>query len=377
MKQSHERIPVSEPALGDEDIEYVTRALRSGWISGRGLYVNEFEERFAKWLGTSHAVTTSSGTTALHLALASLEIGPKDEVIIPAFSMAAIPFAVTYTGARSILVDSEWSTWNLDPNKIEEKITDKTKAIIVMHTYGHPVDMDPILKIAKRFQLYLIEDAAEAHGAEYKGIKVGSIGDLGCFSFFANKIITTGEGGMVVTNDSHLAERAKILRNMAFDKSSASKFAHKYVGFNYRMTNIQAALGLAQMKRINKFIEIRRTSANFYNTLLKRVEGVSPPPEAKWAKNVYWMYSILVDEETYGLNRDDLMKLLIEKYSVETRPFFVPIHRQPVYQNFYQGQRYGVAEKLSAIGLNLPSSNTLTKEQIERVADGIISLSKK
>lgn len=371
------KILVAEPMLAEEDVERVAEAIRSGWISGRGRFVEQFEAGFAKWLGTHYAVATSSGTSALHLALATLGIGPGSEVIIPTFSMAAIPFSVSYTGAKPVLVDSEASTWNIDPKKIEEKITPKTKAIVVMHTYGHPADMDPILEVSRKHDLYVVEDAAEAHGAQYKSRKVGAIGDIGCFSFFANKIITTGEGGMVVTSDSEIAERARILRDMAFSRDPSRKFLHEFIGFNYRMTNMQAALGTAQLRRIDEFIDIRRKNAHAYNALLEHVEGVSRPPEASWAKNVYWMYSILVSKDRYGTSREDLMRSLQESYGVETRPFFVPVHRQPPYLDLGGGENFAIAEDLSVSGLNLPSGNTLTTNQVQYVADAIVTLGKK
>lgn len=370
------KILIAEPQITELDIKYVIKALKSTWISGRGPYIERFEETFTEWLGADYGIATSSGTTALHLALAALEIGPKDEVIIPAFSMASLAFAVSYTGAKIRLVDAEQSTWNMDPHKIEEEITERTKAIMVMHTYGHPADMHPISKIAKKHGIYVIEDAAEAHGAEYKGKKVGTFGDISCFSFFANKIITTGEGGMIVTSDYQLAEKARLLRDMAFEKDTSRKFFHKHIGFNYRLTNIQAALGLAQLERINKFVRLRRRNAELYTKLLKEIEGIQPPPEANWAKNVYWMYSILIDEYDYGMNRDQLIKALEEKHDVETRPFFVPIHQQPVYRTFFKGKKYPVAERLSLSGLNLPSGNTLRANQVQYIANSIRSLRK-
>jgi len=366
-----DRIPIAEPSLTEEDVRYVVEAIRSGWVSGRGLYVRRFEETFARWLGANCAVATTSGTTALHLALATLGIGERDEVIIPALSMGAIPFAASYVGAKPVLDDSELQTWNMDPSRIKEKITRRTKAIIVMHTYGHPANMDPILEVAREHDLYVIEDAAEAHGAEYKGEKAGTMGDMACFSFFANKIVTTGEGGMVVTDNSELADKAKVLRDLAFDRDPSRKFLHKHIGFNYRLTNIQAALGFAQMSRIERFIETRRRNAKLYSSLLREVEGIILPPEAPWAKNVYWMYSILINKDAYGTTRDQAMKTLKERYNIETRPFFVPIHQQPAYSGCYSGETYPVAEGLSGKGMNLPSGNTLTESQVEHVVDAI------
>ncbi|HDI12971.1 MAG: aminotransferase DegT [Hadesarchaea archaeon] len=361
-------IPVCEPKLGKKELKYVTDCIRTNWISSKGKYINEFEEKFSKYCGAKYGIATCNGTTALHLALASLGIKTGDEVLCPAFTMIATANAITYTGAKPVLVDSEPHTWNIDPAKIEEKITKRTKAIMVMHTYGHPCDMDEISEIAKNHDLYVIEDAAEAHGAEYKGKKVGALGDAGCFSFYANKILTTGEGGMVVTNDEKIAEMCRLLRDQAFEPK---RFLHRYIGFNYRMTNLQAAIGVAQMELIDKSVETRRRNARLYNSLLKGVDGISTPPEALWAKNVYWMYTVLI-EDSFGMDRDKLMTYLKER-GIETRSAFYPIHVQPVYAKQYRGEKYPVAEKLSREGINLPSGNTLTKDQIKYITEAILS----
>ncbi len=357
------RISIARPVIGEREMQYVEGALRSGWISGRGPYIEKFETRLSQWLNVKHCVVVSSGTAALHLALVALGIDSEHEVIVPAFSMGAIAFAVSYTGAKPVLVDSETSTWNVDPAKVAEKVTNRSRAIIVVHTYGHPADMKPILEVAKDNDIYLIEDAAEAHGAEYYGKKVGTFGDFACFSFFANKIITTGEGGLVASNDEDLAEAARSLRDMAFERNARRKFIHQKIGYNYRMTNLQAALGLAQLEKIDDFIEIRRTNASLYNSLLQNVKGITTPPQQKWAKNVYWMYSILLNENQFGMSRNDLM-VRLEREGIETRPFFTPVHKQPVFRDSYRGQNYPVAEALSISGLNLPSGNTLTKKEI-------------
>jgi perosamine synthetase len=364
-------IPVCEPKLGEKELQYVIDCIKSGWISSKGQNITKFEEGFSRYCGAKFGVSTTSGTTALHLALASLGIKTGDQVVIPSFTMIATANAVTYVGAMPVLVDSELDTWNIDVSKIEGKITKKTKAIIVVHTYGHPVDMAPILEIAEKKSLYVIEDAAEAHGAEYMGKKVGALGDVGCFSFYANKIITTGEGGMLVTNNEELAERARLLRDQAYEEKR--RFLHRFVGFNYRMTNLQAAIGLAQLEKIDDFVNLRRSNAHYYNSLLEDVDGLVLPPEAKWAKNVYWMYSVLIKPE-FGIKRDKLMTILLKKYGVETRPFFYPIHLQPAYSDLFKGETYPVADELSERGINLPSGNTLSKEQIEYIVDAIISV---
>jgi perosamine synthetase len=369
------KIPVCSPKINKRDIEIVENCVRSTWISGTSEYVTEFEEKFAKYCGCKYGVATNSGTTTLHLALATLDVKKGDEVIIPTFTMIATVNSVTYTGAKPILIDSELDTWNIDTSKIEEKITDRTKVIMPVHTYGHPVDMDPILELAEKYGLYVIEDAAEAHGAEYKGRKTGSMGHLGCFSFYANKIITTGEGGMMVTNDQELAEKARWLRAHAFGREG-KHFYHEALGFGYRMSGLQAALGLAQLERINQFVSIRRKNAKLYNSLLSELEGrITLPPEASWGKNVYWMYSILVGEQ-FGISRTRLMENL-ELEGIGTRTFFYPIHVQPFYSKQYQGEEFVVADRLSRKGVNLPSGNNLSHAEVEYVCSCIKKLANK
>ena len=362
-------IPVCEPFIADEELKYVTDCLKTNWISSKGKYIGEFEQRFADYCGCKHGICTTSGTTALHLAIASLGIGPGDEVIVPTFTMAATVFAIVYTGAKPVLVDSEIETWNIDTDKIEARITKNTKAILPVHIYGHPCDMDPILDVARRYGLYVIEDAAEAHGAEYKGTIVGKLGDIGCFSFYANKIITTGEGGMLVTNNDEIAERARLLKDLAFSKEK--RFLHTEIGFNYRMTNIQAAIGLAQLEKIGDLILRRRRNADIYNSILQDVGGIRLPPQKDWAKNVYWMYSIMVKDD-FGIGRDELMQRLRED-GIETRAFFVPMHRQPVFKDdgLFNGEAYPVADDLALRGLYLPSGSGLAEEQIKHVCEAI------
>ena len=366
-------IPVCVPLLGEKELEYVTDCIKTNWISSKGKYVAEFEEKFAKYCGCKYGITTTSGTTALHLALASLNINKGDEVIIPSSTMIATAFAVIYCGAKPVLVDAEPETWNMDVGKIEEKVTERTKAIMPVHIYGHPCNMDSIMELASEHDLYVVEDAAEAHGAEYKGRKAGGIGDIGCFSFYANKIITTGEGGMIVTNDKKVAERAKSLRNLCFPKEKRI-YLHSEVGYNYRMTNIQAAIGLAQFKRIDELAEMRRRNAHLYNKYLEGVEGICLPVEREWAKNVYWMYSILV-EDGYRMSRDELMDRLME-YGIDTRMFFIPMHEQPVFweMGLFEGERYPVAEELSRKGMYLPSSSGLKENEIKYVCEAIVEI---
>jgi perosamine synthetase len=364
------KIPIAEPVLSGNEEKYVTECIRTGWISSKGKFVDQFEENFASYIGVKHAIAVSSGTAALHLALAALDIKLGDEIIMPTFTMIACANVAKYLGAKPVLVDSETSTQNMDPSKIEEKITNKTKAIMVVHIYGHPADMDPIMKIAKKYGLYIIEDAAEAHGAEYKGEKVGGIGDIGCFSFYANKIITTGEGGAVVTDNQEIAEKVRGLRDQAYNANLRKWLIHNSVGYNYRLTNLQAAVGLAQLERIEEFINKRRENAYYYNSLLNDIRGMTLPPELPWAKNVYWMYTVLLNEEVVGITRDDLMRKL-ETYGIDTRAAFLPIHLQPPYKDIYINEKYPVAELLGRRGINLPSGNSTTKEDIEYVVSAI------
>jgi perosamine synthetase len=372
--ESDKFIPVCEPTFEGNEEKYVLDCVRSGWVSSQGKYIEEFEKKFSEFCQVKYAVACSNGTTALHLALEAAGVGRGDEVIIPAFTMIATINSVIYAGARPVLVDSEPETWNMDPNKVEEKVSSKTKAIMVMHTYGHPVDMDPIMEIARRHNLIVIEDAAEAHGAEYKGRRVGSLGDIAAFSFYANKIITTGEGGMVVTNNLEWVEKARRLRNHAF---GVPRYVHKELGYNYRMTNIQAAIGLAQIERADNLVDCRRKNAQLYNSLLSKVKGVTIPVEKEWAKNVYWMYGILISPE-YGISAAELRKRLAEK-GIDTRQFFIPMNKQPLYSGTdgrcpdLRGS-YPVAEMLAEQGFYLPSSSSLNKEQIIKIAKEVEKL---
>ncbi|MBV7332604.1 DegT/DnrJ/EryC1/StrS family aminotransferase [Chloroflexi bacterium TSY] len=355
-------IPVCEPTLSGNELSYVRRAVETTWISSAGGFIREFEARFAEACGTQYGVACANGTIAMHLAMATLGLEPDDEVIIPTFTMIATANAVTYCGAKPVLVDMEPNYWQMDIQQVADKVTPRTKAIVPVHIYGHPTDMDPLMELADRYGLYVFEDAAEAHGAEYKGRRCGGLGHAAGFSFYGNKIITTGEGGMVTTSNRDIARLAWNLRDHAF--STERHFWHKFVGFNYRMTNLQAAVGLAQTEQLDTFIAARRHNAQAYNDQLRDIPGISTPREASWAKNVYWMYGILVDQETYGITRDQLRKVLADN-GVETRTFFIPMHCQPVYWERFKGQRYPVAERLCRDGLYLPSSSSLEAGEIE------------
>ena len=374
-------IRVNEPLLGKEELKKVISCLETNWISSQGKYLTEFEEKFADFCGVRYGISTTSGTTALHLALAALGVGPGDEILIPTFTMAATAFAVAYCGARPVFIDSEPETFNIDLDRVssylkteEKRGKIKVKAILPVHLYGHPVDMDPLLSMASKFSIAVIEDAAEAHGAEYKGKRCGSFGALGCFSFYANKIITTGEGGMVVTDDPQLADKARRLKDLAH--APGKRFLHTDLGFNYRMTNLQAALGVAQLKKINTHIKKKRWMAGEYNKGLKGIPGLRLPVEKPWAKNVYWMYGVLVEKE-FGLSRDQLVEAL-KKQGIETRSFFVPMHLQPVFaEDTRKTRKYGpfpVAERLSEQGFYLPSGLTISQDQIHYICRRIRGL---
>jgi perosamine synthetase len=360
-------IPVSEPCLSGKELEYVTDCLKSNWISSIGKYVNRFEDMFAQFCGTSHALTTCNGTAALHLALLALDIGPGDEVIMPNLTFVASGNSVLYCSARPVFVDVDRTTWNIDPDKVEEKISERTKAIIVVHLYGHPCDMDGVMHIAKKHNLKVIEDSAEAHGAEYKNKRVGGIGDMGIFSFYGNKIITTGEGGMITTNNPGLADKICMLRDHAMSKTR--RYWHDLLGFNYRITNIQAALGVAQMEQIDGFIAKKRQNASLYNSLLKNMNGITLPAEADGCKNIYWMYSVLIEND-FGMPRDEVMERLKVK-GIDTRPFFYPMNQLPMYKS---SESFPVAEELSRKGINLPSSTRLSDDDIRTVCEALGSL---
>lgn len=369
-------IYVNDVKFGKRELNLVSECVKTGWISSEGCFVKKFEESFSKFCGVKYGVACTNGTSAIHLGLLSLGVCKGDEVIMPAFTMIATAYAVIYAGARPVLVDAEARTWNMNTAQINDKITKKTTAILPVHIYGHPVDMKTIWEIKKNKKIYVLEDAAEAHGAEYKGRKAGALGDAAAFSFYANKIVTTGEGGMVVTNNKLIAERAKYLRNMAFQKNF--RYLHKDIGFNYRMTNLQAAVGLAQMSRIKSLINKKRSIAKLYNERLENIEGVRTPIEEEWAKNVYWMYGILINEKIFGLSRDQVRKKLWEE-GVDTRSFFFPIHKQPVFRKMglFIKDRHPVSEDIAKRGLYLPSGLTLDEKKIDFVCDKLKKIRKR
>jgi perosamine synthetase len=339
--------------------EYVLDALRSGWVSSIGKYVEDFETRFAAFCGTKHALTASNGTTALHLALAAAGIGPGDEVIVPDITFIATANAVAYTGAKPVIVDVEADTLCICPAAARRAVSPRTRAILPVHLYGHPADMDPLLALAKEFGLVLIEDAAEAHGAEYKGKRVGGFGLAGVFSFYGNKIMTTGEGGMITTNDDACYEKARLLRDQAMSKTK--RYWHDVMGFNYRMTNIQAALGVAQLERIEDLLSRREAILEKYRNAIETSESVRLNFTANWAKSAYWMVCLEVDWFREEL-RDEFMRRLRDK-GVDSRPYFYPMSAMPMYKAITPP----VAARKAPIGLNLPTFHTLADEDIRRI----------
>lgn len=367
-------IPVCEPLLGGRELEYVTKAVSAGWISSSGGYVKEFEEAFAKYLDVPCAVTTTSGTAALHLALVAAGIGPGHEVIIPSFTMIATAFAVCYTGAKPVFVDAEAASWNIDVGQIEAKITPATKAILPVHVYGHACDMDALDALARRHQLLVIEDAAEAIGSRYRGKLCGAIGDMSCFSFFANKLVTTGEGGMVAARDERFAEKLRYYKNLCFPLHGPRRYLHDEIGFNYRMPNVLAAIGLAQLERADFYLERRRSNAAYYDERLRGLRGITTPPSLEYTLNSYWMYGILIEED-FGLTRDEVMQQL-HAAGIDTRSFFVSMHRQPALAKYGcdVSGAYPVTDALSQKGLYLPSGSGLREEELSRVVETLLSL---
>jgi perosamine synthetase len=356
------KIPVYQPSLSGNEKKYVLDCLESTWISSKGFYLKEFEDEFSKKINVKHSAAVSNGTVALHLALLALGVTNGDEVIVPTLTYIASVNAISYVGASPIFVDSLSSTWQIDPADIERKITKKTKAIMVVHLYGHPCEMDTIMEIAKRYNLYVIEDAAEAFGSRYKNISVGSIGHIAVFSFFGNKTITTGEGGMVVTNDQTLIDRTIHFKGQGL--AMHRQYWHDIIGYNYRMTNICAAIGLAQLEQADVFIERKREIASIYKKLLQNlpIEGHEEAPNVYHS---YWMFSILLQDEN---KRDNLRSFLLES-GIETRPLFYPVHTMPMYSSSFQLHR--IAEDLGRRGINLPSYPGLDDHQIALICDTI------
>jgi perosamine synthetase len=361
-------IPVNEPLLDGNEKKYLLECIDSGWISSDGPFVKEFEDKFAARVGRKYGVAVCNGTAALDVAVAALQLPTGSEVIIPAFTIISCASAIVRAGLIPVLVDAEPLTWNMNTAKIEECITPRTSAIMAVHIYGLPVNMAPLLHLAKTHSLRVIEDAAQAHGLSYKGRRCGSFGDLSTFSFYPNKLVTTGEGGMVVTDDESLVLRCRSLRNLCFKPEK--RFVHDEIGFNYRMSNLQAAIGLAQLERLDEFVVLKRAMGNRYNELLSNVSGLQLPlKETEYAENGYWVYGVVLLEEI-PVDAEVLMSRLTE-HLVGTRPFFWPMHEQPVFRKIgmFTEASYPVSEMIARRGFYLPSGLALTFDQMSRVSD--------
>ncbi len=366
-------IPVNTPDLSGRERELVLQCIDTGWISSEGPFVAEFEEKFSCSVNRVHGVAVANGSAALDIAVAALGIGAGDEVIMPTFTIISCAASVVRAGAKPILVDSDPATWNMDIAQIEAKITPRTKAIMVVHIYGLPVDMDAVVAIASKHKLAIIEDAAEMHGQTYNGKPCGSFGDISIFSFYPNKHITTGEGGMVVTDDATLAEKCRSLRNLCFQ--AKKRFVHEDLGWNYRMTNLQAALGLAQLERLGEFIIRKRRMGALYNAMLGgRNNLMLSPAKATYAESIYWVYGLMLADDV-PFDAEAMMKKLAEEH-IGTRPFFWPMHEQPVFHKmgWYQGERYPVAERMARRGFYLPSGLRLTDAQMEQSANAVCTI---
>ncbi|MCG5238917.1 DegT/DnrJ/EryC1/StrS family aminotransferase [Azospirillum doebereinerae] len=358
-------IPVSEPLLGERALTYVQEAVNSGWVSSDGRFITEFERLWAEYCGVRHGVAVCNGTIALEVAVQALGLEPGSEIIMPSLTIISCALAVIEAGCVPVLVDCEPDSWCMDMAQVAAKITPRTRAIMPVHMYGHPVDMAPLLELAERHGLAIVEDAAEAHGAEYHGRRAGGLGTLGCFSFYANKIITTGEGGMVVTDDDALAERMRSLRNLCFRRDR--RFLHTELGHNYRMTNLQAAIGVAQVEQIEDHLQRKRRMAALYQDRLGDLP-LSLPVERPGVRNVYWMYGVVLDDSV-PFDAVEFARRLRSR-GVDTRPFFLGMHEQPVLHDrgLFVDERYPVTERLARRGLYLPSGLPLTEEQIDTVA---------
>lgn len=365
-------IPVNEPVLDGNEKRYLAECIDTGWISSEGPFVQRLEEGMARQTGRQHGIAVANGSVALDVAVTALGLGPGDEVILPTFTIISCAAAIVRAGATPVVVDSDPHTWNMDPGDVAAKITTRTKAIMVVHIYGLPVDLDPILALAAQHGLKIIEDAAEVIGQTYQGKPCGSFGDISTFSFYPNKHVTTGEGGMVLTDDAKLAGRCRSLRNLCFQKK---RFVHEELGWNFRMSNLQAALGVAQLERLDEFVTKKRWLGQRYNELLQGLSGVCLPlPEMPGAQNIYWVYGLVLDDEV-PFDAEEAMRRLAAA-GVGTRPFFWPMHEQPVFRQMgmFEGVTCPVAERLARRGFYLPSGLALTEAQLVRVADALRGL---
>ena len=368
-------IPVNQPLLNGKEKQYLNECIDTGWISSEGSFVKQFEEAFATRVGRKYGIAVCNGSMALDAAIVALGIGEGDEVLLPTFTIISCAAAIVRAGAVPVVVDSHPETWNMDVSKIEAKITFKTKAIMVVHIYGLPVEMTPVLALARQYGLKVIEDAAEMHGQTYKGKPCGSFGEISTFSFYPNKHVTTGEGGMIVTDDEMLAEHCRSLRNLCFQPQQ--RFIHEELGWNLRFTNLQAAVGLAQLERLDEFVTRKRRMGQYYTELLSDVPELElPVPRTDYAENIYWVYGVVLKDDV-PFDAVETMKKL-RQHDIGTRPFFWCMHEQPVFHKMglLQNESCPVAERLARRGFYLPSGLALTNEQIERVAEAVKAIFK-
>jgi perosamine synthetase len=381
LKHLSRMIPVNEPLLNGNEAKYLAECIETGWISSEGPFVRKLEEGMSAIAGRRHGVAVMNGSVALEVALAALRIGPGDEVILPTFTIISCAAAIVRAGATPVVVDADPGTWNLEPSKLEALITPRTRAIMVVHLYGLPVDMDPVVQIAHEHKLYIIEDSAEQIGQVYRGRSgesrmIGSFGNISTFSFYPNKHVTTGEGGMVLTNDETLAERCRDLRNLCFGRKR--RFVHEELGWNFRMSNLQAAVGVAQMEVLGRTLEKKRLIGAWYNELLQDVEGIELPASSTvYAENIYWVYGVVLKDQI-PFDAEEAMHRLAEG-GIGTRPFFWPMHEQPVLRKMglFQDVSCPVAERLARRGFYLPSGVALTRDQAERSAAEVTALLRK
>jgi len=366
-------IPVNTPLLSGRERELLMECIDTGWISSEGPFIKQFEKNLAEYVGRKAGIAVANGSAALDVAIKALKIGKGDEVIVPAFTIISPVQSIVTAGAVPVLIDSDAVTWNMDTSQIEAKITSKTKAILVVHIYGLPVDMDPILKLCEKYSLYLIEDAAEMHGQTYKGKQCGSFGNVSIFSFYPNKHITTGEGGMIMADDDDVIERCQKLRNLAFEPEKP-RFIHYELGWNYRMTNLQAALGVAQLEKLDEHIQRKREIGKLYQDGLQGIKKFQLPLKAtEYAENIYWVFGLVAESESLKQK----MVSALNEMKIGTRPFFWCMHEQPVFtaMGLFKGEHYPVAEMLARNGFYIPSGLALTNAEVNYVCDKVLKLS--
>jgi perosamine synthetase len=363
-------IPVNEPLLDGKEKDYLIECIETGWISSEGPFVKEFEKQFSKRMGRKHGIAVCNGSAAIDIAVTALDIGPGDEVILPTFTIISCAASIIRAGAKPVLVDCDSKTWAMNTEQIEAKITDKTKAIMVVHIYGLPVDIEPVDDLSEKYGIAIIEDAAEAHGLTYRKRPCGSFGDISTFSFYPNKHVTTGEGGMLLTDNDRLATGCRSLRNLCFQ--TKKRFVHEKLGWNMRMSNLQAAVGLAQLERLNEFLGRKRKMGQRYSELLSDIPGIQlPVPETEYARNSYWVYGLVLGKNIL-LDADEAMRRLAQ-HGISTRPFFWPMHLQPVFKKMglFENEHYPNAERIAHRGFYIPSGLAITDEQIKLVAEAV------